>query len=347
MLSKRSAFFAASSVALLGCSLKATQHHFYPQASALHLLRNAMSTTTTTSNATSVALAAKPEILPRRWYERGHADHGWLKTFHTFSFAMHHDPEHMSFSDLRVINEDRVTPGEGFGEHQHANFEIFSYLVAGELTHRDSMGNVETLKRGDLQFTSAGKGIRHSEYNHNKSKDVHFAQIWYLPDEKNLTPKYYTSQTPDEMKRDVLKTLIKPYKTFTEEEQKVTGLLPSGRPIPARNALVTRASILTPGKSVEHIVGTDTEGVTQPGDERWLYVHMLMHNYKAPTRQSKTTPPGKDEATLIMKTAQGDLQLNEGDGVYIKNVHVGEAIQFTSTGAQDAEFILFDLRAKA
>ncbi|KDN43678.1 Pirin-domain-containing protein [Tilletiaria anomala UBC 951] len=302
--------------------------------------------TTTNGNSPSHTLAAHPDIAPRRWFQRGHADHGWLKTFHTFSFASYYDPKHMGFSDLRVINEDRVEAETGFPTHPHSNAEIFSYIVSGELTHKDSMGNAETLKRGDLQFTSGGTGIRHSEYNNNPSKEVHFAQIWYVPDKRNLTPQYYTSQTPDEMKRDVLKTLIKPMKTFTPEEQVVKGVLPSGRPIPANNSLVTRASILTPSKSVMHIVGEDSDvaNETSPPYERWLYVHLLQTTgYKGPEMKDH---PLMNEAALKMKTGAGELQLNEGDGVYVKKVNVGEAVEFESTGGKDAEFLLFDLRAQ-
>ncbi|KAF7309380.1 hypothetical protein MIND_00308800 [Mycena indigotica] len=129
------------------------------------------------------------KIVPRPSQQRGHADHDWLKTFHTFSFASYHHRDHEQFGALRVINEDRVAPRTGFGTHSHREFEIFSYVVAGQLEHKDSMGNTEILKRGDLQLTSAGTGISHSEKAYG-SKQVHFLQIWSLPSVSRLTPKW-------------------------------------------------------------------------------------------------------------------------------------------------------------
>lgn len=135
--------------------------------------KRAMATTsTTTANGTS-----NLRIEKRRWNDRGSADHGWLYTFHTFSFASYYDPRYEEFGPLRVINEDRVEKGTGFGTHSHREFLIWSYIVNGELEHKDSMGNLEKLRRGDVQFTSAGTGIRHSEYNRNNKEDVHFLQV--------------------------------------------------------------------------------------------------------------------------------------------------------------------------
>lgn len=133
----------------------------------------------------------------RRADQRGHADHGWLKTYHTFSFADYRDPQHVHFRALRVMNEDWVAPGQGFGEHPHRDMEIVTYVLEGQLEHRDSMGNGEILRPGEFQRMSAGSGITHSEFNPSMTEPVHLYQIWLFPSEKGIEPSYEQRPFPE------------------------------------------------------------------------------------------------------------------------------------------------------
>jgi quercetin 2,3-dioxygenase len=146
----------------------------------------------------------------RRSQERGFADHGWLKSFHTFSFADYYDPEHVEFGPLRVINEDRVQAGAGFGTHAHRDMEIVSYVLSGELAHKDSMGNGSTIRPGDVQRMSAGSGVRHSEFNPSASAGTHFLQIWIQPDRLNLEPSYEEKHFEPEERRGRLQLIVSP-----------------------------------------------------------------------------------------------------------------------------------------
>lgn len=143
---------------------------------------------------------------------RGHADHGWLKSYHTFSFAEYHDPERVRFGLLRVVNDDLVSPGEGFGTHPHDNMEIVSIPLKGALAHKDSTGTEKVINTGDVQIMSAGSGLNHSEYNASKTEPVSFLQIWVFPKERDITPRYEQKSFDKAERQNKLQTVVSPAK---------------------------------------------------------------------------------------------------------------------------------------
>lgn len=176
-------------------------------------------------------------IKIRRSEERGHADHGWLNAYHTFSFADYYDPNFMGFRSLRVINEDRVAPGRGFGTHGHRDMEIITYVLEGSLAHKDSMGNEGAIKRDEVQYMSAGRGVQHSEFNHSESEPVHLLQIWIEPDRRGYAPQYDQRVVSAADKRGKLRLVA------SNE---------GGEGIQIRQDAKLYASILGKGEAVEH-----------------------------------------------------------------------------------------------
>ncbi len=211
----------------------------------------------------------------RRSNERGYADHGWLKSFHTFSFADYHDPEHVAFGPLRVINEDRVQAGAGFGTHGHRDMEIISYVLDGELAHKDSMGNGSTIRPGDVQRMSAGTGVLHSEFNPSPSDLVHFLQIWIQPRERGIEPGYEQKRFSSEEKRGRLRLIASPdsadgsllihqdarvYAGLFDGDEHATLTVEPGRRIyvhVARGALTANDTALSAGDALK-VTGTTT-----------------------------------------------------------------------------------------
>jgi redox-sensitive bicupin YhaK (pirin superfamily) len=200
-------------------------------------------------------------ITLRPGKERGHFDHGWLDTYHTFSFSQYHDPAHMGFRALRVINEDRVEPGAGFPPHSHRDMEIITYVLAGGLAHRDSMGNHSVIRPGNVQRMSAGTGVTHSEYNGSKDEPVHLLQIWILPEARNLPPSYEEKEFAAEEKRGRLRLIAS--RDAREGSVRIH-----------QDASVY-AALLAPGQTVRHALAA--------GRGAWLHLvsGMAMVNGKA------------------------------------------------------------------
>jgi quercetin 2,3-dioxygenase len=189
-------------------------------------------------------------LTVRRAEDRGHEDHGWLDTRHTFSFADYYDPKHMGFRTLRVINEDRVQPGRGFGTHAHRDMEIVSYVLDGALEHKDSMGTGSVIRPGDVQRMSAGTGVLHSEFNASKTDNVHFLQIWIVPAKAGIAPGYEQKTFSKEERRGRLRLIASP------DGQEASVTIHSDANI--------LAAVLEPGERVEHLV--------RAGRHVWIHV---------------------------------------------------------------------------
>ena len=189
-------------------------------------------------------------ISIRRAAERGHFDHGWLNTYHTFSFADYHDPAYMGFRSLRVLNDDRVAPGQGFGEHRHRDMEIVSYVLEGALAHKDSMGNSGVIRPGDVQKMSAGTGVQHSEFNGSRTEPVHFLQIWIVPEVRGIAPSYEQKTFPPDTRRGKLRLIG----SRDGRDGSVT----------IRQDVDAYASVLEEGQEARHVLA--------PGRHAWLHV---------------------------------------------------------------------------
>jgi redox-sensitive bicupin YhaK (pirin superfamily) len=205
-------------------------------------------------------------ITIRKSNDRGHANHGWLKSFHTFSFADYVDPEHMSFGPLRVINEDWVAGGSGFPTHPHRDMEILTWVVEGELRHRDSMGYSETLKPGEMQRITAGRGITHSEFNESPNEAVHLLQIWVTPRERGLEPSYEQKAFSPESRQNQLALLASPTSTdgaltIQQDASVYASTLDAGREV-AHDLAPNRAAWLQLIKGAVEVNGQKLE----PGD---------------------------------------------------------------------------------
>ena len=287
------------------------------------------------------AMLPHARISLRRSSARGHADHGWLNTYHTFSFASYHDPKFESYGCIRVLNEDRVAPSNGFPTHSHRDAEIFSYILNGELTHRDSMvkkgsegsggDDFYRMHRGDLQFTTGGKGIAHSETNESNTQEVHFLQIWALPWKRGLKPRYHTKSFADEEKRKGFQKLISPLKAgLKASEAEEDAAVPSIHgTIPVHADLVMGAGLVGRDNAFQWGVGGEQGGdaVALNREIRKVYVHLPM------------TKSGK---TRVRLDGRQEAELNEGDGAFVDAVSVGDKLDVRNIGDEEAEVVVLD-----
>ncbi|KAF7917568.1 hypothetical protein BELL_0117g00150 [Botrytis elliptica] len=296
--------------------------------------QSSMSTSSAIKSTMSKALS-HAKITPRRSSARGHADHGWLNSYHTFSFANYYDSQFQNFGSLRVLNEDRVAGGTGFPTHPHRDAEIFSYILSGELTHRDSMikkgaegkegDDFYRMKRGDVQFTTGGSGIAHSEQNESK-EEVHFLQIWALPWARSLTPRYHTKTFSEDAKRSAFLPILSPLKAgpgaSAEEEKAAEPTLPDTIPIHAD--FVMAAGIIGVDKRFKWTVGG---GATKSAENRKVYIHVPMTK----GGNAKIRLDGREGAVL-----------SEGDGAFVEAVKAGDILSVESIGEAEAEVIVLD-----
>jgi quercetin 2,3-dioxygenase len=293
-------------------------------AESMNAVKNAMSKT-----------LSHAKISPHRSGTRGHSDHGWLNTYHSFSFADWYHPDYTHFGSLRVLNEDRVKARSGFPTHPHRDFEIFSYVLSGELTHRDSMmqkaaadtaqsDQFYRMRRGDVQFTTGGTGIAHSEMNEGSKETVHFLQIWALPWRRGLAPRYHTRHFDEEAKRKAFVPILSPLKAGEDataaEETAAEPALPDTIPIHAD--FVMGAGIIAPQEKFDWTVGAKATKT----NNRKVFVHLPM------------TKGGKAKIRL---DGRDDI-LNEGDGAFIEGARIGDTLVVESVGEAEAEVIVLD-----
>ncbi|EPE03919.1 pirin domain containing protein [Ophiostoma piceae UAMH 11346] len=300
--------------------------------------------------ATSAHRLPKATILPHRSATRGHNDIGWLNTYHSFSFASWYNPKYNGFGSLRVLNEDRVQPNSGFPTHPHRDFEIFSYGISGELTHRDSLvkkgqedgvnsDQFYRVSRGDVQFTTGGTGIAHSEYNEHKSDHVHFLQIWAVPWKRGLPPTYHTSHFSDESKREaadkgqfvpILSPLAAGPDATRAQETEAKPKLAGTIPIHADFGM--GATLLAPEKTATWTVGLGQPGVVTEANKRKVFVHLPMTTkYKKAAGSARIRLDGRDDAIL-----------EEGDGAFVDIVNAGDKLTVESIGTAEAEVVVLD-----
>jgi quercetin 2,3-dioxygenase len=285
-----------------------------------------------------VLVLQKARIEPYRAPQRAFSDLNWLTSYRSFNFPNYYSPDYEHFGPIRILNEDIVAPNSGFPMHSHRDAEIFSYILSGELTHRDSTvkkgeGNEDKklfyrMKRGDVQFSSAGSGVKHSENNESATESVRFLQIWVLPWKKGLAPVYHTQTFGEEEKRKGFQTIISPLKggvDATLQQEKVPEGMVTGT-IPIHADFLFGAGIIPVGETFLWKVAGG-EGVVTSKENRQVYVYLpMMKGGKAKVRLN-----GSDDAIL-----------EEGDGAFVRSVDEGDELGFESIGEEEAEVVVLD-----
>ncbi len=291
----------------------------------------------------SKSLLRQAKITPHRSAARGHSDHGWLNTYHSFSFADWYNPRFTHFGALRVLNEDRVKAKSGFPTHPHRDYEIFSYVLSGELTHRDSMlaaapdadaqegtDRFYRMRRGDVQFTTGGSGIAHSEMNEHATEPVHFLQIWAVPWRRGLAPVYHTRTFADDAKRRGFVPVLSPLRAGPDADAAADEAAVPAMPdtIPVHADLAMAAAIIAPGQAFEWVIGAACHGdAATTATKRKVYVHLPM------------TKAGKAQIRL---DGRDDAILSEGDGAFVDVVNKGDKLRVESIGTAEAEVVVLD-----
>lgn len=271
--------------------------------------------------------------------QRHHSQHGWLDSRHTFNFSFHHKPSMENFHALRVLNEDHVSPQEGFPTHGHSSYQIFSYVVDGSIRHKDSLGNIEVIDRGGVQFTNAGTGIRHSEFNASSQDMLHFLQVWVKPVQSLLEPCYSTKYFTEDEKRGKLCHLIKPasQEAIAHAAAVATGAESSDSLSTYQDASEDQISIFADFNAYATILQTGDEVRLPVGKGRAVWIHVVERNPNADVHLSiHPLVDGGDESPV-------EEHLGMGDGIGVENA---EEIVLRGVHAEgEAEVVLFEMDA--
>ena len=285
-------------------------------------------------------------LLLRPSDERGYVDHGWLKTRHSFSFGDYYDPEFMGYRSLRVINEDYVDGGNGFGKHPHKDMEIFTYVLQGALEHKDSMGNTSVIRAGDVQKMTAGTGVSHSEFNHSKDEQVHLLQIWILPQEKGLSPSYQQFTLDTKNQSQPLLLIGSPKSVAVSNQKETAKSLSPDKGVAVSHQKETAKSLSTDkGATISHQQEMVKSLSPDKDGPNVMQFHQDIDIYRgwmsAKQEHSHALKPGRAVWIQVIKGSLqvGDQTLKTGDGLGIE-----QAVNIPLKSLEQTEFLMFDMK---